>query len=114
MTVDATIRREDPDGESAARLIAALDAELLSLNPRLAEYPVGIGGDELTAGRGSFLIASIAAEPVGCGAVTLIEPKVAEIKRMYVVAAHRNRGIATSLLSALEAAASSLGATSWP
>jgi hypothetical protein len=38
--VDATIPRDDPGGESATQLTAALDAELLSLNPRLAEYPV--------------------------------------------------------------------------
>lgn len=109
--MEASIERGDLDCEVATQLVAALDAELLSLNPRFAEYPVGVSDAQLAQGRGAILIARVRSEPVGCGAVTLIAPQVAEIKRMYVVPEHRRGGIAASLLSALEIEAKSLGAT---
>ncbi len=40
--------------------------------------------------------------PVGCGAFKLFEEKVVEIKRMYVQAQHRGKGIAAQILHALE------------
>lgn len=43
--------------------------------------------------------------------MTLIKPNEAELKRLYVVPAYRNRGLAWSLLVALEAEAEALGAT---
>ena len=109
--MEPLIERAALDHEFARQLVAALDAELLSLNPRLSEYSVGITEDELEPGRGVLLIASVHSVPAGCGAVTLIAPHVAEIKRMYVVPAHRRGGIATRLLSALEDDAAMLGAT---
>jgi putative acetyltransferase len=50
-------------------------------------------------------------EPVACGAVRLIEPGTAEIKRMYVVPAARGRRIGAAVLTALEEEARTLGAT---
>jgi GNAT superfamily N-acetyltransferase len=43
--------------------------------------------------------------PLGCGALRSLGETVAEIKRMYVVPDARGRGVATTLLAALEAAA---------
>jgi hypothetical protein len=80
--VELSIQREDLEGESATILVAALDAEPPSLNPRLSEYTVGLGPGDLATGRGAFLVARIPSGPVGCGSVMLIEPRVAEIKRM--------------------------------
>jgi putative acetyltransferase len=51
------------------------------------------------------------ARPVGCGAVRLIAPGVAELKRMFTDPAARGRGVAQAVLGALEPAARALGAT---
>ena len=40
--------------------------------------------------------------PVACGAMKIITPKTAEIKRMYVMQNDRGKGLATKILSALE------------
>jgi putative acetyltransferase len=41
-------------------------------------------------------------EPVGCGAFKKFDTASAEIKRMYVLPVHRNKGIAAALLQQLE------------
>ena len=41
-------------------------------------------------------------EPIGCGALKEHQPAVMEIKRMYVSAKKRKRGIATMILTELE------------
>ncbi len=46
---------------------------------------------------------------VGCGAIKEFEPKVMEVKRMYVLPERRGEGIATKVLSALEDWARDLG-----
>lgn len=50
-------------------------------------------------------------EPVGCGAFKEIEPGTIEIKRMYVVPAQRQRGVARAVLDELEQWATELGYT---
>ena len=47
--------------------------------------------------------------PVGCGAFRPFADDAVEIKRMYVIPEYRGRGIASGVLSALEAWASELG-----
>jgi len=47
-------------------------------------------------------------EPVGCGAIKNFSPEAMEIKRMYTAPAHRGKGIATRILTELEAWASEL------
>ena len=56
-----------------------------------------------------FLIAHVADEPVGCGALRPLEPGAAELKRMYVVPEWRGRGVSGAVLSALEQAAAARG-----
>lgn len=46
--------------------------------------------------------------PIGCGAIKEQEPNVMEVKRMYVVPAHRGDGVASKILLALEQWASEL------
>ena len=48
-------------------------------------------------------------DPVACGAVRVIGPGIAEIKRMYVAPRARGRGLGRTLLGALERGAVELG-----
>jgi len=41
-------------------------------------------------------------EPVGCGAIKLLDKQVYEVKRMYTKESHRGKGLATKILKELE------------
>jgi putative acetyltransferase len=49
-------------------------------------------------------------ERSGCGAIRLLDPTTAEVKRMYVEPDHRGRGVGRAVLASLETAARQLGA----
>jgi GNAT superfamily N-acetyltransferase len=49
--------------------------------------------------------------PIGCGAFRTYTENTVEIKRMYVPELHRNKGIASKILTDLEAWAKELGTT---
>lgn len=106
------IRRESISSPAATRLIGALNAELSRLYPEegTAEH-FRLTADEVAAGRGAFLVAYLDDEPLGCGAVRLLDDATAEIKRMFVVPHARARGVGRRLLAELEAQARALGAT---
>lgn len=60
---------------------------------------------------GTFLVAYLDGEPAGCGGVGRLDEAVGELRRMYVVPAHRGKGLGRALLAALEDAARELGYT---
>jgi GNAT superfamily N-acetyltransferase len=100
----------DAGAPPASELIEAMIAELVTMYGRIdgAGTPSATPRDFAPPG-GSFLVGSIAGEPVTGGGLKRLAPGLAEIKRMYVVPAHRGRGVATELLAALENAAVDLG-----
>jgi GNAT superfamily N-acetyltransferase len=51
---------------------------------------------------GTFFVATVDGEPIGCGGLRRHDEEVVEVKRMFVRAAHRRRGHARALLRALE------------
>jgi ribosomal protein S18 acetylase RimI-like enzyme len=105
-----TVARADIHSPGARALIEALNAELLSRYPEPGTPDhFELDADEVALGRGAFLIASRAGEPVGCGAVRRIEPGTGEIKRMYVSLAGRGLGVGRAVLAALEVEARALG-----
>ena len=115
MTVETIeIRRAEIISTAARNLILALESEMLQLYPEDAEDPATdhftLRADEVSNGRGAFMIAYSANTPVACGAIRLRNPETAEIKRMYVVPQARGQGIAGRLLDALESEARHLGA----
>lgn len=91
---------------------ALVRAALVELGERYGgegdETPVAAA--EFDAPDGCFLIALLDGEPVGCGGWRLVAPDTAgagrrdtaEVKRMYTAPAARGRGVARSLLRALE------------
>ena len=93
-----------------ADLIAELNAELVARSPVDGLNFFSLAPEELEPARGTFLIATLDGAAAGCGAVRLIEPEVAEIKRMYTRPTARGQGVGRALLEALEAEAWGLGA----
>ena len=74
------------------------------------EYVVRYGGPDQTpvdplqfaAPYGTFFVATVDGEPIGCGGLRRHDDQVVEVKRMFVRTAHRRRGHARALLRALE------------
>jgi len=63
---------------------------------------------EFSPPGGTFLVARLGGEPVGCVGLRPV-PGAAEVKRLFVVAEQRQRGIANALMTAVETAATGLG-----
>jgi GNAT superfamily N-acetyltransferase len=104
------LRMEDLESPRAQKLIACLNAELDARYPEEGANFFRLDPDEVSDGRGAFLVAYIEGRPVGCGAVRRIEPQVAEIKRMYVDPSVRGRRVGRRILDALESHARRLNA----
>jgi DNA-binding MarR family transcriptional regulator/GNAT superfamily N-acetyltransferase len=64
---------------------------------------------EMTPPAGLFLVATLHAEPVGCGALKFHPGAPAEIKRMWVAPSVRGLGLGRRLLAELEARAAAHG-----
>jgi ribosomal protein S18 acetylase RimI-like enzyme len=94
-----------PDRAPAIGLIAEADEDSRARYPATSVH----GFDAAAVLPGGFLIAWLGEQAVGCGAVTLLEPGVGELKRFYVRPEWRRRGIARRLLDELEAVARSQG-----
>ena len=92
------------------------DGEVLALFApfiREADGPLEIDLDieaEIAAGppqdlappHGVLLLARVDGEPAGLGGVRHLDTEIAEVKTMYVVPAHRGRGLARAILAELE------------
>lgn len=99
------------DSELARELIGELDAELAAAYPEEGANHFRLDPDEVGPGRGAFVVATAdSGSPLGCGAVRVIAPDVAELKRMYVRPTGRGLGVGAALLAALEQRAVALGA----
>jgi DNA-binding MarR family transcriptional regulator/GNAT superfamily N-acetyltransferase len=71
---------------------------------------ISAGYDELRPPAGLFLVATLRAEPVGCGALKFHDGGPAELKRMWVAGSVRGLGIGRRLLAELERRAAAGGA----
>lgn len=105
-----TVQREDLRSRTARDLIGALNAELSGVYPEPGATHFALDPAEVAPGRGAFLVGYRDEAPVGCGAVRLLDPVTAELKRMYVIPSSRGSGMGGCLLEALEAEARRLGA----
>jgi GNAT superfamily N-acetyltransferase len=102
------IRHTDPDDPAAVALVDAMALEAARV---YADRPLPITQPltELLGPGDRVLVFEDEGEAVGCGAVRVLEPGVAEIKRMFVSPAWRGRGIGRRLLAELEREAGDLG-----
>jgi GNAT superfamily N-acetyltransferase len=104
----------DPVSQS---LISELNTEL-SAHP--GDHFFSLDAEEVSPDRGCFLVAWLDGEPVGCGAIRMLdddpddpdEPTSrAEVKRMFVRPTGRGHKIGAAVLHQLERRARELGAT---
>jgi GNAT superfamily N-acetyltransferase len=104
-----------PAASVEARVLLALYVDEIT-----ASFPDGFDAKasvsaepaELTPPRGNFLVVRADdGNPIGCGAVKMLDPKTAEIKRMWLAPEIRGKGLGRQLLEALEQAARDLGAS---
>jgi putative acetyltransferase len=105
------IRRSTLASPDAARLIAALNAELKATFPEPGATHFSLTGAQVGAGDGAFVVAYLDEVAVGCGAVRRLDEATAELKRMYVDPSARGRGIGRALVEALEREARLLSMT---
>jgi putative acetyltransferase len=105
------IRRSTLASPDAARLIAALNAELAAAFPEPGATHFSLSSGQTAAGHGVFLVAYVEDVAVGCGAIRRLDEVTAEIKRMYVDPSVRGRGIGRAMVEALEREARQAGAT---
>ena len=105
------IRSSTLASPDAARLIAALNAELTTTFPEPGATHFSLGDAQVVDGDGAFLVAYLDDVAVGCGAVRRLDEGTAEIKRMYVDPSVRGRGIGRALVEALEREARLVGVT---
>ena len=103
------IRREPLDAPVSLALIGQLNAELSATYPEDGANHFQLDLDEVTPGRGAFVVLYRDEQPAGCGAVRRLDAGTAELKRMFVDAAQRGRGLGRALLETLEAEARALG-----
>ncbi|BEJ16616.1 hypothetical protein CspHIS471_0600170 [Cutaneotrichosporon sp. HIS471] len=98
--------------EMDARFNEGFDVSLYSGKDSGTVTPAEEEEDEFTFPRGAFILAYLPnlPEAAACGAVRILEPGIAEIKRMWVNPSARGRRVATRLLVHLEAQCVALGA----
>jgi len=85
-------------------------AEMRELYAITGPIGVPLEPEELAPPSGSYLVGWIDGEAAAGGGLRLLNPELAEIKRMYVRPAFRGQGLARALLAALEGEARRLGA----
>jgi DNA-binding MarR family transcriptional regulator/GNAT superfamily N-acetyltransferase len=107
------IRSVDPTHRDATQCLRAYFAELDRRSESGYDPIAGISAEpqELIPPAGSFLVAYLRGEAVGCGAVKHHPGAPSELKRMWVAESARGLGIGRRLLTQLEACAMSSGAS---
>src|SRR5437868_15495494 len=95
-----TISRAELTAEVSLGLILALNAELCALYPEPGANHFQLDAEDVTEGRGTFLVVYRGAVPVWCGALRLLDAETAELKRMYLSPLVRGKGSGRLLVAA--------------
>ncbi|MBT1697899.1 GNAT family N-acetyltransferase [Fulvivirgaceae bacterium PWU4] len=93
------LTRTDSDNPDFVALVKLLDADLAKRDG--ADHSFYAQFNKIDKIR-HVVLAYENETPVGCGAIKQFAPDAMEVKRMYILPEHRNKGIATIILSELE------------
>jgi putative acetyltransferase len=106
--VAVTIGIESPLQQDVRALIRALNAHLAPLSPR--EFQFQMTAEQMAEpGTTTFIARDGNGRAVGCGALRVHGPGLAEVKRMYTLPEVRGQGVARALLERIEALARERG-----
>jgi GNAT superfamily N-acetyltransferase len=100
--VEIELREVPPDDPSMLRLAEALRDEVEERGAHNGAARPDTPLAEAIKRDSDTLVAYVGHDAVGMGALRLVGPGVAEIKRMYVVPGHRGAGVARQILEELE------------
>jgi DNA-binding MarR family transcriptional regulator/GNAT superfamily N-acetyltransferase len=108
--IEVTVR--DPTDPSARLCLSSYFSELHRRFDRGFDPALSIPADdaELRPPAGLLVVASLHADPIGCGAVKFHGDGPAELKRMWVAESARGLGLGRRLLAELESHATAHGA----
>jgi GNAT superfamily N-acetyltransferase len=112
-SADAALTIEPADAHSpeVEGLLASYLAEIHDAFGHDTSRAVPTTPEDFTPPNGRFLVVrDQQGTATGCGAVRLLDPTTAEVKRMWLHPSMRGRGAGRALLGALESAAVDLGA----
>ena len=110
MTSELRLERVELSDMTALALIEALNVELSAMYPEQGANHFDLSPEEVAPGRGAFFVATVSDQPMGCGALRLLDGGEAEVKRMFVAPEARGHGYSRRILGALEDEARALGA----
>ena len=99
----------DPQGADALALLREAAIEARELYPD--SFPPGTPWpvNSPTPERGIYLVGYSNGRPVACGALRPIDTDFVEVRRMFVTADSRRRGLARAMLQELESCAADFG-----
>jgi len=101
---------ESPLSDAASQLIRELSADIVRRYAELGQDGSGsFSPNDVLVPRSVFLVARLEGEPVGCAALRPLDAEAAEVKRMYVAATARRKGVGRALLAELERTAGGFG-----
>jgi GNAT superfamily N-acetyltransferase len=101
-----TIVRTDSDNADFVALVKLLDADLAERDGKDHSFYAQFNKIDKIK---HVVVAYSGNEPLGCGAMKAFSDDAMEVKRMYTTPASRGKGIATTVLTALETWAAELG-----
>lgn len=102
----AYLFRTDSSNEHFTELVRQLDADLAIRDGDDHAFYAQFNKTNMIR---YVLVAYVADQPAGCGAIKSFDETGVEVKRMYTVPDHRKKGIASAVLSELEKWAAELG-----
>ena len=103
------IVKADPQGADALALLREAAIEARELYPELFTADMPWPENQPTPERGVYLVAYLDGVPVACGALRPIDGDSVEVRRMFVTAKARRKGLARTILSELEVRTADLG-----
>jgi GNAT superfamily N-acetyltransferase len=110
MSTRISIQPDDPNSEAAKQFMRELsEEEARRYSDMGADDSDSFRSSDVLVPRSIFIVARLAGQPAGCGALRQLTAETAEIKRMYVITRARRRGIGRAILGELERLAVEFG-----